>query len=45
MIKDVPVITLFKYYFENHAKERIEESSIMNRYKDAYYEAAEHILQ
>ena len=44
-IVDAPVITLFKYYFENHGKERIEESSIMRKFKDAYFEAAGHILQ
>lgn len=36
---------LFKYYYENHAKKRIEESSIMVKYKDAYFEAAEMILK
>jgi len=44
LIKDVPVIRLFKYYYENHAKERIEESPIMRKYKEAYFEAAEMIL-
>ena len=36
---------LFKYYYENHAKKRIEESAIMNKYMEAYFEAAEIILK
>jgi|LauGreDrversion4_2_1035121.scaffolds.fasta_scaffold797400_1 hypothetical protein len=44
LIKDVPVITLFRYYFENHAKERIESSTIMRKFKEAYFEAGDHIL-
>lgn len=43
--RDEPVMNLFKYYFENHAKQRIEESAIMAKYKDAYFEAAEMILK
>jgi hypothetical protein len=43
--KDEPVMKLFKYYYENHAKTRIEESSIMVKYKEAYFEAAEMILK
>ena len=36
---------LFKYYYENHAKKRIEESTIMKKYMDAYFEAADIILK
>ena len=44
-IRDGPIITLFNYYFQNHARARIESSSIMKRYREAYYEAADIILQ
>ena len=43
--RDEPVMKLFKYYYENHAKQRIEASSIMIKYRDAYFEAAEMILE
>lgn len=44
LIRDVPVIQLFKYYYENHGKQRINESAIMRKYREAYFEAAEMIL-
>ena len=44
-IRDEPIITLFNYYFENHGKTRIVNSPIMKRYREAYFEAAEMILQ
>ena len=44
-IRDGPIITLFNYYFENHGKTRIVNSPIMKRYREAYFEAAEMILQ
>ena len=44
-IRDGPIIKLFNYYFENHGKTRIVNSPIIKRYREAYFEAAEMILQ
>lgn len=42
--RDKLVMKLFRYYYEIHAKERILGSKIMNKYSEAYFEAAEMIL-
>ena len=44
-IRDGAIIKLFNYYFENHGKTRIVNSPIIKRYREAYFEAAEMILQ
>jgi len=35
---------LFAYYYTNYAQERINESKVMRKYKEAYFEAAEMIM-
>ena len=43
--RDAPLKLLFKVYYENYGKNRIEESPVMRKYKEAYFEAAEIILK
>ncbi len=41
---DEAVMKLFKYYFENHGRERILQSPVMSKYYEAYIEAVELII-
>lgn len=44
-VSDTAMVSLFKYYFESQGPRRILKSDTMRKYKDAYLEAGDRVIE
>lgn len=44
-VSDTAMVSLFKYYFESQGPRRIMKSDTMRKYKEAYLEAGERVVE